>query len=382
MTVPPPARLSDAARPVDESAGASQSIPPSARISDLARPLEENQGGQMTAPPPARISDLARPLEAAGVHLGTLPPARISDIARPDEETPGIKSTVPPPTRNGDVARALEAAGVHLGRHLPAQNSEMARAMDGLAHRQQQADDARGELTRLHRAVVEAEERVVRAHAAKLLAANERLVVATMVAQNNAEKSAKELKEVSISSGLDALTELPNRAVLLDRFGQAITHAKRNDTLLALLFLDLNNFKQINDTLGHAVGDLALKMAAKCLVSAIRAGDTVSRHGGDEFLILLAGVARASDAVLVAEKVIVALGTPFEIGDHSLRLTASIGISVYPDDADDVGTLIDLADAAMYLAKKHESGKYVFHGLRTGRTSRPPAIRRRGSGGP
>jgi predicted signal transduction protein with EAL and GGDEF domain len=86
--------------------------------------------------------------------------------------------------------------------------------------------------------------------------------------------------------------------------------------------------------------------------------------------------------VLVAEKVIAALGTPFQIGDHVIRLTASIGISVFPDDADDVHTLIDLADAAMYLAKKHESGKFVFHGLRTAQTSRPPAVSRRTSGSP
>jgi diguanylate cyclase (GGDEF)-like protein len=165
---------------------------------------------------------------------------------------------------------------------------------------------------------------------------------------------------VSRSAALDQLTGLPKRALLRERLGQAIVHAKRNDTLLALLFLDLDDFKQINDAFGHAAGDQALKLAAKCLVSAVRAGDTVSRHGGDEFVILLAGVTHASDAVLVAEKVLATLSAPSQVGEDSLRLTASIGISVYPDNGGDPDTLIDCADTAMYFAKRHGLGTFAF----------------------
>src|SRR5687767_13783625 len=116
---------------------------------------------------------------------------------------------------------------------------------------------------------------------------------------------------------------------------------------------DLDNFKQINDTLGHAFGDQVLKLAASRLASSVRAVDTVSRHGGDEFLILLAEVALASDAEAIADKLRAALAEPGLVGDHVVRLSASIGISLYPDDAEDADTLIELADAAMYRAKRH-----------------------------
>jgi diguanylate cyclase len=244
----------------------------------------------------------------------------------------------------------------------PRSDGEAEKATSQLAHLQEEAREARNDLTRLHHEVVEAEDRVVSTNAAQLLEANEQLVVSTLRAQVDVATSADELKEVSRLAELDALTGLPNRALLLDRFTQAIAHAKRNKTWLALLFLDLDNFKKINDTLGHAVGDQALKLAACCLVSAVREEDTVSRHSGDEFLILLAEVAQASDAVLVAEKVIAALGHAGRVGNHDLCLTASIGISVYPNDGDDAPTLIDRADAAMYLAKKHGLGSFVFHG--------------------
>jgi hypothetical protein len=147
---------------------------------------------------------------------------------------------MPLPGASHVASAGVETAGADIAPIPPPLNSEVARAISDLAQKQQQAQDARAELTRLHRAVVEAEERLVCAHSAQLLAANEQLVVAAMIAQTDAEKSAKELKSVSFSSGLDGLTELPNRAVLLDRFGQAITYARRNDTLLALLFLDLD----------------------------------------------------------------------------------------------------------------------------------------------
>jgi diguanylate cyclase (GGDEF)-like protein len=240
--------------------------------------------------------------------------------------------------------------------------SSAAKAARELAELQQQAEQARAELTRVQQDVVEAERHLASTEAAQLLEANERLVLAALRAQTDAETSARALNDASRSAELDALTELPNRVLLLDRFARAIAIAKRHGSRLALLFLDLDNFKQINDTLGHALGDEVLKLAAHCLASSVREEDTVSRHGGDEFLILLTELSQASDAILVADKVIAALGAPNRVGDHVLRLTASIGISIYPDDGEDAATLIDRADAAMYRAKRHGLGSFVFHG--------------------
>ena len=242
-------------------------------------------------------------------------------------------------------------------RHL--KESAAAKAARELRHLQQQADDARARLTRLQQDVMDAETRLASSQASQLVEANEQLVFATLRAQTDAETAARALKEMARSAELDALTELPNRVLLLDHFARAIANARRRSERLALLFLDLNNFKQINDTLGHAVGDQVLKLAAHCLASSVRGSDMVSRHGGDEFLILLE-VSHASDAVLIADKVIAALGAPSRVGDHVLRLTASIGISIYPDDGEDVDTLIDRADAAMYHAKRHGLSSFVF----------------------
>jgi diguanylate cyclase (GGDEF)-like protein len=165
-------------------------------------------------------------------------------------------------------------------------------------------------LARLHRNVVEAEGLLDISQSARLLEANEQLVLAVLRAQSDAEAASRALEELLRSAGLDALTALPNRVRLLDRFAGAIAHAKRHGRRMALLFLDLNNFKQINDTLGHAVGDEVLKLAAQRLASLVREEDTVSRYGGDEFLILLTEISQASDASLVADKVIAALGVP------------------------------------------------------------------------
>jgi len=222
------------------------------------------------------------------------------------------------------------------------------------------AQEARAHLAQVHRDLIEAEDRVVATHAAELVEANEQLVVSTLRAHVHAETATNELKSVSQLAALDALTGLPKRALLRERLGQAIIHARRNDTLLALLFLDLDNFKQVNDTLGHAVGDQVLMQVAHCLVSAMRAGDTVSRHGGDEFLILLAEVTHASDASLVADKVLATLAPAGEVGDHVFALSASIGISIYPANGDDPDVLIDRADTAMYFAKKNRIGKFVY----------------------
>lgn len=195
----------------------------------------------------------------------------------------------------------------------------------------------------------------------QLVEANQNLVFSNLRAQAAADLCAEELKEVSRSAELDVLTALPNRGLLLDRFAQSIAGARRDGYRLALLFVDMNNFKSINDTLGHAMGDQVLQLAARRMVSAVREVDTVSRHGGDEFLILLNDIACASDAELVAQKVASALEMPCQIGEHVFRLAASIGICLYPDDGDTPQLLIDRADAAMYRAKRLGSTSCVFH---------------------
>lgn len=237
-----------------------------------------------------------------------------------------------------------------------------ARASGELGRLTGQVATMRAVLIRLLQDVVVAENRLTGIEAAQLLEANERLVVAAVQNQVAADTAAQALDEVSRTAELDALTQLPNRMLLLDRFTSAIANASRHGTRLGVLYLDIDNFKQINDTFGHAVGDEALKRVARCLTSAVRAGDTVSRHGGDEFLVLLTEVSQASDAIGVADKVMAMLDAAGPVGDPVLRLSASIGISLYPDDAADAVTLIQLADAAMYRAKRHAPGSCALHG--------------------
>jgi diguanylate cyclase len=223
-----------------------------------------------------------------------------------------------------------------------------------------QVEAMRAVLIRLLQDVVVAEKRLDSSAAAQLVEANEALIVAALRSQGVADTAQQALDEASATAELDALTGLPNRLLLLDRFNAAIAGAGRRGTCLALLFVDLDNFKQINDTLGHAVGDEALKQVARYLVSCVRAADTVSRHGGDEFLVLLTEISHVSGATLVADKILALLNTPCRLGDHRVSLGASIGISLYPDDGDDPLTLIAEADAAMYRAK--QGGNSVVHG--------------------
>ncbi|MFO7954290.1 MAG: EAL domain-containing protein [Thioalkalivibrio sp.] len=149
----------------------------------------------------------------------------------------------------------------------------------------------------------------------------------------------------------DLLTRLPNRALFRDRVDVAISHAHRAGTQLAVLFIDLNRFKVINDSLGHTVGDRLLQGVAQRLQSCIRKGDTLSRFGGDEFTLLIPGLASSEAAIQVAEKILESLQEPFEIGDHELFVGASIGIAIYPDAGDNLEALIKNADIAMYREK-------------------------------
>jgi diguanylate cyclase (GGDEF)-like protein/PAS domain S-box-containing protein len=149
----------------------------------------------------------------------------------------------------------------------------------------------------------------------------------------------------------DALTDLPNRLLLTDRLNEAIELALRYRRQLAVLYLDVDRFKHINDSLGHVIGDRLLQSVAQRLLECVRASDTISRQGGDEFVILLPEVAHPQDAALCADKMLEALRVPHRIDDHELHVTASIGISTYPDDGTDCESLIRRADFAMYDAK-------------------------------
>jgi diguanylate cyclase (GGDEF)-like protein len=223
-------------------------------------------------------------------------------------------------------------------------------------------DAMRAVLVRLLQDVVHAEALVSHAGPAALVEANEHLVVAALLSQFESDTAAQALDDATRAGEIDALTQLPNRARMLDRFALGIANAKRSGTRLALLFLDLDNFKRINDQSGHAAGDAALRRVARCLQSVVRAVDTVSRHGGDEFVVLLAELAQRPDAGPIAEKLIAAVSALDQGSDLACRVSACIGISVYPDDAQEMLTLIAQADAAMYVAKRHGTGQYAFHG--------------------
>lgn len=158
----------------------------------------------------------------------------------------------------------------------------------------------------------------------------------------------------------DFLTNLPNRLLLNDRIAQAITLAERTDTQFAILFLDLDNFKHINDSLGHETGDKLLQSVTQRLSSCIRSSDTVSRQGGDEFVILLSSSKYGSDATFIADKILKTLNRPHHINKSALHITTSIGISVYPADGRDAQTLIKNADTAMYGAKETGRNNYKF----------------------
>ena len=158
----------------------------------------------------------------------------------------------------------------------------------------------------------------------------------------------------------DFLTDLPNRMLLSDRVANAISLARRNDKKRAVLFLDLDGFKHINDSLGHPIGDKLLQSVAQRLVACVRDSDTVSRQGGDEFVVLLSEMEHAGDAARSAEKMLLALAAPHSIDKKELHVTASIGISVFPDDGPDAETLIKCADTAMYHAKNKGRNNYQF----------------------
>jgi diguanylate cyclase (GGDEF)-like protein/PAS domain S-box-containing protein len=167
-------------------------------------------------------------------------------------------------------------------------------------------------------------------------------------------------EQMTHSAQHDFLTGLPNRMLLNDRVNQAISSAPRHSKKIAVLFLDLDGFKHINDSLGHPIGDKLLQSVAKRLVSCVRSSDTVSRQGGDEFVVLLSEMEQQEDAAISAIRILRAVSEAHSIDQHDLHLTTSIGVSVYPDDGLDAETLVKNADTAMYQAKENGKQSYQF----------------------
>lgn len=201
--------------------------------------------------------------------------------------------------------------------------------------------------------------RWILAHAVGVFDAQGQLVGQRGTCRNITDRKEAHVR-MSYLATRDALTELPNRVLFNDRLHQGLVAARRSNEGLAVMFIDLDRFKIINDTLGHQIGDLLLKEVAVRMLACIRKGDTLARLGGDEFVALLEGLQHAEDAAQVAEKIVRTLSRPYEIGGHTLRASCSIGIAGFPDDAADARSLMQNADTAMYHAKERGRNNYQF----------------------
>ena len=226
-------------------------------------------------------------------------------------------------------------------------------------------DDARCRLAALQRQIAAAESTLLKLQTdilearseRGLLAArdarveNERLQVENRLATEEVESAHAALEVAVKASQTDTLTGLRNREVLWDRLTHGIALARRHGLRLAVYFLDIDGFKRVNDEFGHAVGDLLLQRAARVLLATVRDSDTVCRLGGDEFVVL-AAASRSEDVAQVAAKIAQALAEPCLLAGHAMRVSASIGFSVFPEDGDSPGVLVHKADEAMYRAKR------------------------------
>lgn len=196
-------------------------------------------------------------------------------------------------------------------------------------------------------------------HAADTDALESLRLITLQIAQYQQRKRAEQ--ELQFVAAHDALTGLPNRATLQRDLARAIKRSYRTQKRFAVMFIDLDRFKRINDTLGHGIGDALIKACGERLSRALREDDTVARFGGDEFVLLLENLSNASDAVVLAERALASCAKPFVIDGHELLVTASIGVSIYPEDGADPETLLKNADTAMYRAKDRGTGTFQFY---------------------
>ncbi len=188
------------------------------------------------------------------------------------------------------------------------------------------------------------------------------IVIGAVLVFHHVVKSEAMLSKMTELAWYDFLTGLPNFALFTERLSQAIAMASRHKRRMALLFLDMDGFKRINDTLGHLWGDLLLKSVAVKLKTCVRQSDTICRRSGDEFLILLGEIEKTEDAINVAEQMLLAISKTCDLNGISVNLTASIGISVFPDDSGDSEKLLQHSDSAMYEAKRRGSNRYFYAG--------------------
>ncbi|HQY09383.1 MAG TPA: diguanylate cyclase [Burkholderiaceae bacterium] len=203
-------------------------------------------------------------------------------------------------------------------------------------------------------------EHPIRESVAPLRAADGRLLGAVLTFQDVSQAHAMAV-QLAHQAQHDALTGLPNRLLLRDRLQQCLQMSRRNGNLFALMFMDLDHFKQVNDELGHAVGDELLRQVTQRIVAGLRATDTASRLGGDEFVVLLPQIDSALDAGTAATHLLERVAQPYPLGEHTLTTTFSIGIAVHPHDGDDEDTLMRHADVAMYQAKRQGRNRFCFH---------------------
>ncbi len=187
------------------------------------------------------------------------------------------------------------------------------------------------------------------------------LEIANIELASSKEQAEAVAKRMEYHAHHDALTGLPNRILLNDRIHKGLAHARRQQSMLALLFLDLDRFKIINDSLGHAVGDQLLRVISRRLKSCLREGDTIARLGGDEFMVLLPDIKSALDAGKIGNKIIKSLTDSISCNGHELHITTSVGISIYPFDGADADTLVRHADISMYRAKDIGRNKMVYY---------------------
>jgi diguanylate cyclase (GGDEF)-like protein len=331
-----------------------------------ADPSEQRLATDPGAPP----ADLAPVVECAvAVHVGERVANRRQEAADLREEVANRRQDTAD-VREGVADRRQDTADVREG--VADRRQEAADLREEVADRRQEAADLREEIANrrqeaaeLHQQIANLREEAARAKAvldelasAQLREANEHLVVAAAQAQAMTETAEETAAHMTYMAEHDVLTGLPNRTLLTDRLDRSIALAQRHGKKVALMYVDLDRFKQVNDSLGHPVGDRLLQSVAKRLQACVRQCDTVSRQGGDEFLVLLTEIESAREAGLAAERLIEAMDAPHLIDGHRLEVTLSIGMGLYPDDGGDAVALVRNADLAMYRAKNSGRNHY------------------------